>query len=945
MYNPGDTILDKYKIQEQIGKSYRSHVFKVEDISTSSAKAESNVVKIITIPPTYARINAPLNSISPEELDNFYYVHAKDINNEIDCVKMLDMHENITTYKDVQVMQHTGRGVWDFFILMDNLSPLSNIGLACESQLEIIKIGVDICKALEACHINKIVHRDISPGNIFKTEIGPYQLGNFTLAKRIGDAQSVGEKLGALTYMAPEVSKGEPHGFSADMYSLGIILFQLLNDGNIPFFDDTDNIQEAVNKRIAGEKLPMPKNAVDTLAEIILRACNYDPRDRYTTPTAMRKAFEALIQPIVEDMEAEYTPPPIPISESQKKKPKKELLRHYIAIGIAVGAVASIIFFIIWRHERLDLQHTSSDQTVYSQGNLVDANIVNTDTSGALPAEYNDTTVRYLLSVEVPAVVDEIWHVATAALQAEGFSIRSYWGYSDDIAEGRVIYQYPSAGTLHYSSTTVTITISRGVELVYSEVPEGFINPFFIGMWHVVGSSCEEISSLLDEDGRIEEIFLENGTGERLFFNSFGQLVRMEYFRWLADDDLNITYIDFYDESIRHTRKFLTGSDREFTLEMEDGSFIEFYNWGLSPFFGTWILYETTSPDIISKLQSGELLAVQITLYNQSIGRRIKTTVNQTYRTGFFWWTENGYLNKTQLGEDEYERFSQYQHIHSHGTLTFKRNGNIYVYHRRIYPQDYVPMSSYRFPGQTVPNAVNHHWIFATTMIELEGFNTMQQYQFSNTVEEGIVISQVPEAGNLPFINNNVTLVISLGPKPTREASYIDTSNVQQMSQIYHDWLTLTNVIISEAGWNHSGGRDFYFAFHTNELLFYMGDFNNNGVLDLAITLEGDYGSEGVIIYTYNDGTVERVFSEGMWYSAGVEIMRLVKYDGEYVIKTYRDNSTRFFTFLGFDESWERNVVFSGISFPVYPDRDSDIDVFYSVTPVIFFSFGDFNLE
>ena len=100
--------------------------------------------------------------------------------------------------------------------------------------------------------------------------------------------------------MAPEVYRGEAYGPSVDMYSLGTVLYRLLNDNRAPFLPDypiqiTHNSREAaLAKRISGAKLPTPKNADGRLAEIILKACAYDPKDRYSSPMIMRQDLEEI---------------------------------------------------------------------------------------------------------------------------------------------------------------------------------------------------------------------------------------------------------------------------------------------------------------------------------------------------------------------------------------------------------------------------------------------------------------------------------------------------------------------------------------------------------------------------------------------------------------------------------------------------------------------------
>ena len=108
-------------------------------------------------------------------------------------------------------------------------------------------------------------------------------------------------KKGTYTYMAPEVYKGEAYGSTVDIYSLGIVLYRLLNGNRTPFLPAAPapithaDRENALAKRFSGAPLPVPSHATGRLAEIVLKACAYDPRDRYSSPRQMRQELEAIL--------------------------------------------------------------------------------------------------------------------------------------------------------------------------------------------------------------------------------------------------------------------------------------------------------------------------------------------------------------------------------------------------------------------------------------------------------------------------------------------------------------------------------------------------------------------------------------------------------------------------------------------------------------------------
>ena len=160
-----------------------------------------------------------------------------------------------------------------------------------------------MCRALELCQKYNIIHRDIKPENIFISDSGDFKLGDFGIAKEVEKTQSGLTKTGTQTYMAPEVYKGQPYGSSVDMYSLGVVLYRLLNHNRAPFMPQYPNPisysdrERALIMRMGGHQFPAPSGVEPgcRLAEIALKACSFNPDDRYSSPTQMREDLEAIM--------------------------------------------------------------------------------------------------------------------------------------------------------------------------------------------------------------------------------------------------------------------------------------------------------------------------------------------------------------------------------------------------------------------------------------------------------------------------------------------------------------------------------------------------------------------------------------------------------------------------------------------------------------------------
>ena len=103
------------------------------------------------------------------------------------------------------------------------------------SVREAVLCARDIASALESCENARIIHRDVKPGNIFRNRDGLFKLGDFGIARQLDYSTGAHSIVGTPNFEAPEVAFGRPYGHSADIYSLGLVLFVLLNNGQRPF--------------------------------------------------------------------------------------------------------------------------------------------------------------------------------------------------------------------------------------------------------------------------------------------------------------------------------------------------------------------------------------------------------------------------------------------------------------------------------------------------------------------------------------------------------------------------------------------------------------------------------------------------------------------------------------------------------------------------------------
>lgn len=219
------------------------------------------------------------------------------ISSEIDIMQSLKGAANIVSIEDWKIEER--KNGWILYIRMELLkSLLQQMGEKCFTETEVRKIGTDLCTALSACSRKGVIHRDIKPDNIFVSEFGDYKLGDFGISRYLEHTLDGSTKAGAVFYMAPEICRGEKYGKTVDIYSLGVVLYQLANTGRFPFLPPKPSVitageeQEADKKRLHGAPFPDPFVGGSALGQILRKACSFRPADRYQTPDEMRLALE-----------------------------------------------------------------------------------------------------------------------------------------------------------------------------------------------------------------------------------------------------------------------------------------------------------------------------------------------------------------------------------------------------------------------------------------------------------------------------------------------------------------------------------------------------------------------------------------------------------------------------------------------------------------------------
>ena len=299
-YSIGAAVLDGWSITRLLGEGSYGKVFEIE--RSEFGQTYRAALKVITVPQSSAEVRSVISEgMSVSQAEAYFHGIVEELMHEFSIMFKLKGTANVVSCEDLRVLEHPDGIGWDILIRMELLHPL--LPYVYEHPMarrDIIRLGIDICKALELCQRYNIIHRDIKPENIFISDNGDYKLGDFGIARTIERTSSGLSKKGTYSYMAPEVYAGREYGFSVDTYSLGLVLYRMLNKNRGPFLPQPPEAitfssrEQALARRMSGEPLPRPFYGEGRLGEIVLKACAFDPKDRYSSPQQLRQELEAI---------------------------------------------------------------------------------------------------------------------------------------------------------------------------------------------------------------------------------------------------------------------------------------------------------------------------------------------------------------------------------------------------------------------------------------------------------------------------------------------------------------------------------------------------------------------------------------------------------------------------------------------------------------------------
>ena len=386
------------------------------------------------------------------------------------------------------------------------------------SWKETLHFSKQIAKALSHAHERGIIHRDIKPQNIMLLRDGTIKVGDFGIAALENEIdENNGQAIGSIHYIAPEQARGNCPDARSDIYSLGVVMYEMLT-GQLPYTGDTLG-EIAVKHMNADPVLPHELNPdiPPELESITLKAMAPKLEDRYQSAKDLLENLEAITQSQMkadEEEEAVETDAPRvkpvrSVSELSKEKYKRRRRRasrvSFLSGTLGLLLLAIWLVSFLWNFwledvfspaERIDLPNFvgTEFQAIENNAELMNTYsfnvvyVIDTENPSGLVLDQSPEPGRSMMvtpggiQVEltvssgasqyvVPDVLNMSYTDAVAAIQNAGFVAEIENATSDSVARNNVISTSPAAGESLSSGSTVYLLVSSGTEILYVEVP------------------------------------------------------------------------------------------------------------------------------------------------------------------------------------------------------------------------------------------------------------------------------------------------------------------------------------------------------------------------------------------------------------------------------------------------------------------------------------------
>ena len=500
-----------YEVKELIGSGGMANVYKAVMLGRNGPVPAGTVVAVKVLRQEYTH--------DPELVRRF--------KNESKAISLLN-HPNIVKVYDVSVNDQLQYIVMEYVDGMTLREYLNERGGKLTSR-ETVHFISQILKALEHAHANGVVHRDIKPQNIMLLDNGQLRMMDFGIA-RISRAENQllsGKAMGSVHYISPEQAKGDETDCTSDIYSVGIMMYEMLS-GQLPF--DAEDAVEVAIKQISDQPKSLHEIAPQVpaaLVEITEKAMAKLPQNRYASAREMLDALDAYVQNPSVMFEYQYITEDAPekvvkrtmnqnkaarqnhpnesaAPRGKKAKRKRRTIFLPVLFGITIAfALACLALCWLILNDSSNLMNNKADITLndYIGMTQEEAQATEQVASGQISVtweqEYNSNyaagyiykqspvsgrTVRegqgVTLTVSlgtqyvtVPDLTNYVQADAEQQLKSLGVSVLVTQAVDTSVASGAVIRTDPAAGTQVESGSTVVIYVSRPQVATTTKVP------------------------------------------------------------------------------------------------------------------------------------------------------------------------------------------------------------------------------------------------------------------------------------------------------------------------------------------------------------------------------------------------------------------------------------------------------------------------------------------
>lgn len=298
-FHSGTVVFDHWRICQELDKGDFGELFSLShDDGTIDTQSQ---LKIVSVPQNLR--DFMMIQASSKDMRAYVQSVVSFVMEEVALMTKLNGNPHIVHYYDHKREEYENGLGFDVLIRTEYLPRLGEYVLETPlSRGDVLRLGVELCKALEECHENGIIHRDIRPEHIYVTKSGSFKLGDFGVpCVEASDLPSVG-KGNPQYYMAPELSKGEDYDHTVDIYALSLVIYQLLNKNRMAFIPDnaSRNDEESKEKakalRMNGAVLPPPYfGKKGKITKVLARAAQHKSSLRYATAKEFREDLEGLL--------------------------------------------------------------------------------------------------------------------------------------------------------------------------------------------------------------------------------------------------------------------------------------------------------------------------------------------------------------------------------------------------------------------------------------------------------------------------------------------------------------------------------------------------------------------------------------------------------------------------------------------------------------------------